>query len=505
MKRRPDGGALEQAIEMHRAGDLAGARVLYEKILKTFPKHADALHLLGLIKLKERNHAEAIRLIRRAVAIAPSNALYHAHLAEAYRKSGDNRLAEGECRLALRCDPKISEANNLLGLIRLDANDPEGAGECFSAAIDAAGSGPACRDAMLNLSAALLRTGDYRMAAQFAGLVLKLTPNNPLAWTNLGMAQRGMGKFAEAMEAFRNAGAFPMARFNLGYSYLLQDDLARGLPLCEERKRLLGIGRGLQKPEWDGEPMPARRLLVIPEQGMGDTILMSRFYPMLLDRFAAVTVVVQKPLARLIETIAPGIEVVTDATDVRYDVWCATMSLPFLLGCDSVAKIPNEPWLHVPAPAIRPNGKPRIGINWAGNPSFAYDAIRSTHLESLAMLLDVRDVEWCSLHKGHLEHEAEELGIPQPLNSAGDFYETAVVIRGLDLVVSTETAIPNLSAALGVPTCVLTSPDPDWRWGAWYPSARVCAQESPGNWYGPIAKTLEAIRDILVAAPGAAA
>jgi ADP-heptose:LPS heptosyltransferase len=137
-------------------------------------------------------------------------------------------------------------------------------------------------------------------------------------------------------------------------------------------------------------------------------------------------------------------------------------------------------------------------LNWAGNPSYAYDAIRSTSLENLKMFFQVHEIQWCSLHKGAREDEAVRFGLEEPLRDASDFYDTAVVLKGLDLVISTETAIPNLSAAMGIPTCVLTSPDPDWRWGSWYRGVTVCEQETPGNWFGAVAKGLEAIRNLLV-------
>jgi hypothetical protein len=66
-------------------------------------------------------------------------------------------------------------------------------------------------------------------------------------------------------------------------------------------------------------------------------------------------------------------------------------------------------------------------------------------------------------------------------------------------VISTETAVPNLSAALGVRTCVLANPDVDWRWGNWTPSTFVCTQDEPNNWFGAIAKALEVIRTELLA------
>jgi hypothetical protein len=304
-----------------------------------------------------------------------------------------------------------------------------------------------------------------------------------------------MRRLAEAKEAFVSAGDFAMAKYNLGYTYLLEDDLKRGLPLLEWRKPLLNLGSDLPKPEWDGGRRRGRRLLVIHEQGLGDTILMSRFYPRLLDTFDSVTVLVQKPLVRLIAAIDHRLCVTSSPTGADYDCWCATMSLPCLLGIESIDQIPTEPWLTVPAPQVAAE-RPRIGLNWAGNPSFAYDTIRSTSLENLKMFLQVEGVDWCSLHKGHREAEAEQFGLKQPLDNVRDFLDTALVLKGLDLVISTETAIPNLSAALGIPTCVLTTADRDWRWGSWYRGVTICDQDAPGNWFGSIAKALEVVREL---------
>jgi hypothetical protein len=261
----------------------------------------------------------------------------------------------------------------------------------------------------------------------------------------------------------------------------------------------LNPGKNVKKPEWDGRPRKEKHLLVVHEQGLGDTIMMSRFYPMLLESFRRVSIVVQEPLKRLIATVSPDLEVTADIAGVKYDCWCATMSLPYLLRIDSVDKIPVDPWLKIPRESRAPR-KLRIGLNWAGNPRFAYDYVRSTHLESLKTLLQVTAVDWVSLHKGHLEHEAQAYGLPEPLKGASDFYDTALVVGGLDMVVSTETVIPNLSAALGVPTCVLTGPDRDWRWKSWYRDAVVCEQQAQGNWFGSIARALELIQSKLQAA-----
>jgi ADP-heptose:LPS heptosyltransferase len=243
----------------------------------------------------------------------------------------------------------------------------------------------------------------------------------------------------------------------------------------------------LRWPPWTGDSRPGETLLVIPEQGLGDFLLMSRFFAPLADRFARVVVHAPAPLARLAALLDPRLEVVTSLQGARWDVWAPIMSLPLLLGVRRLEDVPTAPWIAMPATG-EPGGRPRVGINWAGNPSYAYDAVRSTTLESFASLLAIPDIDWVSLHRGTREWEAEAYGLPQPLRDATDFLDTARVLAGLDLVISTETAIPNLSAAMGIPTCVMSVADVDWRWSAWYRGVTVCAQEAPGNWYGPIAE-----------------
>ncbi len=474
--------ALERAIAHHRKGELGKAQVLYRKILKAHPRAPDPHHLLGCIELKRGRRASAIRLMKRAVQLAPDVPLFHENLAEAYHRDGQSAAAEAECRLALRADPNRPAALSRLGVMAMERGDLAEARARLSEALRIAPTDP---EILVNMGAALNRSGEFALGREVCELALRVTPDHPLAWNNLGLAWRGMGRRREAAEAFERAGDIPIARFNLGYMRMLDDDLKTGLPLCETRKRLVDPGRGLAKREWNGRPMPGKRLLVVPEQGLGDTILMSRFFPRLCEHFAGVTVLVKTPLLRLLADLDPRLTVTDTLEGVRYDRWVATMSVPHALGLKSIEDVPVEPWLRAPA-VERREGRPRVGINWAGNPNFTFDHIRSTGLDHLAELFRETGVDWVSLHKGRREDEAERYGLPQPLREARDFLDTARVIAGLDLVISTETAVPNLSAALGVPTCLLAAVDHDWRWRSWYRGVTVCAQREPGDWSGAV-------------------
>lgn len=488
---------VESARAVYRSGDHRRAEREIRSLLTRSPEHPELHHMLGCLRRDRGDLPAAIELFERAVNLDPAQPEYLESLGGARLSRGDVDGAEREALSAQRCDPRRARPVLLMGLIAMERGDLPAALQHFSRA---ASMEMPNLDATTNMAVALNRAGEWRPAEEWSRSALRIAPNHVPAWINLGLSLKAQRRLEEAKDAFRRGGLDPRARFNLGYTLLLEGSLAEGLPLLEARKPLLGIGRDLTKPEWNGTPQPKKTLLVVHEQGMGDTLLMCRFWPAARERFERVVALVQPPLARLLETAFPGIEVVTSLDGVRYDLWCATMSLPWLLGVDSVDRIPLEPWIALPPVTTceDPKRKLRIGLNWAGNPKFTFDTVRSTHLESVSILLQVPDVEWVSLHRGHLEHEAEAAGLAQPLREARDFLDTAEVIRGLDMVISTETAIPNLSAAMGIPTLILASPDWDWRWAHWYPAITVCWQDQPGEWISACVRALEAIRDELI-------
>ncbi len=79
--------SLFMRVRCHRAGDLTAAAVLYEAILSRHADHADACHLLGVLRHQQGQSALAVELIGKAVALRPSVSAFHANLAEAYRAS----------------------------------------------------------------------------------------------------------------------------------------------------------------------------------------------------------------------------------------------------------------------------------------------------------------------------------------------------------------------------------------------------------------------------------
>src|SRR5262249_52941310 len=127
----------------------------------------------------------------------------------------------------------------------------------------------------------------------------------------------------------------------------------------------------------------------------------------------------------------------------------------------------------------------RVGLVWAGNPRHANDRNRSLPLALLAPLFDL-DASFVSLQKDPRPDDrallAERKEIVDFTADLSDFAETAALIACLDLVISVDTGVAHLAAALGCPTWILLPYTPDFRWlldrddSPWYPTARLFRQ-----------------------------
>jgi tetratricopeptide (TPR) repeat protein len=196
---------LTTALARHEAGQLADAAQLYKGILAQERENAEALHLLGVLRHQQGEHARAVKLIGRAVALRPNVPTFHANLAEAYRGLGQLERAADCCRAALRLQPDYPEALGNLGL-------------------------------------ALQGLGRHAEAAGHFRRALQLRPAFAAAHNNLGISLLELNRGDEALTHFRQAveldPAFAAAQGNLGQLLLDRGQAAEALPHCQEAVRL---------------------------------------------------------------------------------------------------------------------------------------------------------------------------------------------------------------------------------------------------------------------------
>jgi len=270
------------------------------------------------------------------------------------------------------------------------------------------------------------------------------------------------------------------ARLELGMALLAAGRLTEGFAQYEwrelRRRRAAFMRANYAYPEWRGEPLAGKRLLVLGEQGFGDQILMARFLPR-LDA-AEVVYVGGAELERLFAQL-PVRYLRQDLAKERPDAdyWIFVMSIPERLGV-TLESLPAGPYLHAPA---RHTGG-RIGFAWQGAAYNPNDRFRSLPPEIVARLLG---------RPGVVSLQPRDTG-------AADFQATAEIVAGLDLVVSVDTAVAHLAGAMGKETLVMLGAHGlDWQWLAgrsdspWYPSVRVIRQPAPGDW-DAVAQAVEA-------------
>jgi hypothetical protein len=138
----------------------------------------------------------------------------------------------------------------------------------------------------------------------------------------------------------------------------------------------------------------------------------------------------------------------------------------------------------------RGRGRLRVGILWSGSEDYGNNRNRAARLADFLPLAELPSVQLYSLQKGTPRVQLAEAGIGNLLIDADDhdFAETAALVRSLDLVIMTDSALAHLAGSLGTPVWVLLDANPHWYHGPsgdrsdWYPSMRYFRQGRPGDW-----------------------
>ncbi len=193
---------MQDAVRLHRAGDLAGAATAYQTILERDPSNADALHLLGLVELGQGSLPAALALIQSAIDRNPDNPVFHFNFANTQRRAGNLKKAIESYRRAIELDPNDADTLNNLAQTLLSANDLNGALEYMEKAHVAS---PSDAQIACNLGELLFRLDRLDEAAHYFRAAAEVDPKLAEAHNNLGAVAQSLGDNARAADHYRSA------------------------------------------------------------------------------------------------------------------------------------------------------------------------------------------------------------------------------------------------------------------------------------------------------------
>lgn len=431
--------------------------------------------------------AEAIALLEALVASVPNEQVPRHDLAVLYRRIGRLGDALREFHEVARRFPNDSTAANDVAdlLSHLGHQSLALAMVKRALSLDSANV-PAC----ITLAEILRHLGDAAAARDVYAATLALAPDDAKARMQYGMTLVALGEWQAGWAEIEHRAAA------IGTTALYKERPA--------------------SPRWTGaEPLAGQRLLIVHEQGLGDSIMGARFASTLAARGATVHLRTMPPLVELLST-APGVASCTaEGTALpEHDLHIPLMSLMHALGTTPEA-LDGAPYLSAvgvcpPALASRLPHDERltVALAWAGNPQHSNDHRRSISGAALAPLLAMPGVRFVALQKSPSLAEVLPVALHDRLIDMGahceSFGDSAHVLQRVDLLVTVDTAVAHLAGALGVPTLLCLPFCPDYRWGLsgsatpWYRSVTLLRQADATGWTGVLedaARRIASLRD----------
>jgi len=446
------------------------AAELLHQVIQVEPNNAPALVLLGLIESDFQMHVEAEQHLTQATIAEPTNAQHW-----------DN-----------------------LGVVQQNAQKYAEANDSFNKSLDL---NPHDFASWFHLSQLFQRNKQFEIAEKYLNKAIELKPELHWLRFNKGVLLGEAERFAESNQCYEQALELkpndPASRYNLGCNLLLMGEWQKAWKHYEYRWQAIEpefdfrkfLGR--KAPEWNGEDLHGKTLLLHCTQGNGDRIQFIRLTALLKNKFGArriyfLSVPQLTNIMKRIDAIDDVFEY--DGAMKHYDYHCDLLSLPLrmnLTQADLLDPMGYQcPWICPPYH----DRKGGIGICWGGNPKNRMDHIRSCPLKYFEVL---KDYNLISFQKEKAPRVLPGIGIVDLMEGATidppdanmeDYLATARSIKETDLMVTIDTSVAHLSGAMGHPTALILAKIPDWRYGltgdtnCWYPSTKIFRQTEAGKW-----------------------
>ena len=423
-----------------------------------------------------------------------------------YYAQGNMEAARIHFLAALYAEPDQPQVLQNLGATLRNFGYMEAAESLARRSVKASDNNVYCRS---NLGVAKLANKKFAEAKSILAQVVKELPDAPPSWHNYGLASYMVGNLKEAKACFSKSVELDpsnmLVQSDLSLTLLGLGEIQRGLEAYECRwKGVLWKNKvwSLNLPQWSGEDLKGKSILVHHEQGFGDSLMLSRFLNNLNEKYKCeISCAVPKELLRLFEKNFPFVKFL-DQEEINldksyfFDFHCPMLSLVRHLELTKLNDLRSSPYLRAfPIENLKfPKKKWNVGICWAsGNhgPQLR-ERRRYVPLTKFLPISEFPEVSLLSLQKGEGANDISLNGMEGIVfdlqRKIDDFQSTAEIIAHLDVIIAVDTSVVHLAGAMGKPVIMLSPYTRCWRWWdqhtgrPWYENFDIVYQESDGNW-----------------------
>ena len=311
--------------------------------------------------------------------------------------------------------------------------------------------------------------------------------------------------------------------WNLAIHLLKAGDLANGWRLYDYGLRVpTGTKqkwqRALRKPFsfnelpiWRGEPLQSKHLLVLGEQGIGDSMMFFTLIPALVSEGCTVSIYVEERLRSIYKRSMPSVNILDEAQistlynhQLPFDYQVPAGSIcqyrftefsaypkhtPLLLSMPSLTKRFRD--RHY-------DGRPLVGISWQGGGKKNIIDQKTVPLKLFKKIVSNDSFKFVSLQYGHDEPHIQKFNNNYLCDLVHDDDVDCMIdmdtwlsqVDAMDYVLSVANTTIHGAGGLGKPTLCLLGNQSDWRWtdqevysgSYWYPTVEVALRSSDSSW-----------------------
>lgn len=471
-------------------------------------ERAKALFFDGLELLQKKCYKEAERAFRASLAIIPDRESVLTNLVASLVKLEQFDEAKEISYKLLARNPSNREIALSLGNIEFKLANFQEALSYFNRCLEISLDNPEAWTCRGNTLSAL---GHLEDALSSVDKAIEINQDFSQAWSDRGNILCEMRRHEQAITSYNKSIDIDPndadSRWNKALCELSLGNFDSGWELYEWRWKTESFSstlRNFKEPKWLGrEDISGKTIFIYTEQGLGDTIQFCRYVEFLKELGATVLLEVPRALMNLLVELKGVDELISKGNPIPYfDFHCPLLSLPYALR-NTVKAIPNKsPYLTIHNQLVQKwknyfgNEGFTIAICWQGNPKAKIDRGRSFTVDSFLPIAELENVRLISLQKGFGAEQLEHSKLVNQVETLADdfdsdnrrFLDSAAVMKSVDLVITSDTALTHVAGSLGIETWLPLRYVPDWRWllngnsSPWYPHHRLFRQPRAGDW-----------------------